>query len=62
MEEAHREKEELVQTMSLLQNEKVQLEEEKGRLHKECEQEKEKFAQLSRETQVRTTPDRWSKT
>ncbi|XP_031667953.1 tax1-binding protein 1 homolog B isoform X5 [Oncorhynchus kisutch] len=51
MEEAHREKEELVQTMSLLQNEKVQLEEEKGRLHKECEQEKEKFAQLSRETQ-----------
>uniref|UniRef100_A0A4W5M680 Tax1 (human T-cell leukemia virus type I) binding protein 1b n=1 Tax=Hucho hucho TaxID=62062 RepID=A0A4W5M680_9TELE len=51
MEEAHREKEELVRTMSLLQNEKEQLEEEKGRLHKECEQEKEKFAQLSRETQ-----------
>ncbi|XP_029602556.1 tax1-binding protein 1 homolog B [Salmo trutta] len=51
MEEAHREKEELVQTMSLLQNEKEQLEEEKGRLHKECEQEKEKFAQLRRETQ-----------
>nr|XP_046190777.1 tax1-binding protein 1 homolog B isoform X2 [Oncorhynchus gorbuscha] len=51
MEEAHREKEELVQTMSLLQNEKVQLEEEKGRLHKECEQEKEKFAQLRQETQ-----------
>ncbi|XP_071000734.1 tax1-binding protein 1 homolog B-like isoform X7 [Oncorhynchus clarkii lewisi] len=51
MEEAHREKEELVQTMSLLQNEKAQLEEEKGRLHKECEQEKEKFAQLRRETQ-----------
>ncbi|XP_071252096.1 tax1-binding protein 1 homolog B isoform X3 [Salvelinus alpinus] len=51
MEEAHREKEELVRTMSLLQNEKEQLEEEKGRLHKECEQEKEKFAQLRRETQ-----------
>ncbi|XP_034144596.1 tax1-binding protein 1 homolog B isoform X2 [Esox lucius] len=51
MEEAHKEKEELVRTMSLLQNEKDLLEEEKESLHKECEQEKKKCAQLQRENQ-----------
>ncbi|XP_034144599.1 tax1-binding protein 1 homolog B isoform X5 [Esox lucius] len=52
MEEAHKEKEELVRTMSLLQNEKDLLEEEKESLHKECEQEKKKCAQLQRENQI----------
>ncbi|KAJ8004788.1 hypothetical protein DPEC_G00139950 [Dallia pectoralis] len=51
MEEAQKVKEELIRTMSLLQNEKDLLEEEKESLHKEYEQEKEKCAQLQRENQ-----------
>lgn len=52
MEEAQREKEELVKNMALLQQEKEQLEAEKESLQKECEQEKEACAQLRRENQV----------
>ena len=52
MEEAQREKEELLKNMSLLQQEKEQLEAEKESLQKECEQEKETCAQLRRESQV----------
>ncbi|XP_029927620.1 tax1-binding protein 1 homolog B isoform X2 [Myripristis murdjan] len=51
MEEAQREKEELVKNMALLQQEKEQLEGEKENLLKECEQEKETCAQLRRENQ-----------
>ncbi|XP_029306771.1 LOW QUALITY PROTEIN: tax1-binding protein 1 homolog B [Cottoperca gobio] len=51
MEEAQREKEELVKSMALLQQEKEQLEAEKTILQKECEQEKESYAQLRRESQ-----------
>ncbi|KAK9513672.1 hypothetical protein VZT92_027187 [Zoarces viviparus] len=51
MEEAQREKEELVKSMALLQHEKEQLEAEKESLQKECEQEKETCAQLRRESQ-----------
>lgn len=51
MEEAMREKEELVKNMGLLQHEKEQLEAEHQSLQKECEQEKETCAQLRRESQ-----------
>ncbi|XP_041843757.1 tax1-binding protein 1 homolog B isoform X3 [Melanotaenia boesemani] len=51
VEEAQREKEELLRNMSLLQQEKEQLEAEKENLQKEYEQEKETCAQLRRETQ-----------
>ncbi|XP_054477825.1 tax1-binding protein 1 homolog B isoform X3 [Anoplopoma fimbria] len=51
MEEAQRQKEELVKNMALLQHEKEQLEAEKESLQKECEQEKETCAQLRRENQ-----------
>lgn len=51
MEEAQREKEELVKNMALLQQEKEQLEAEKESLQKECEKEKETCAQLRRESQ-----------
>ncbi|XP_073341048.1 tax1-binding protein 1 homolog B isoform X1 [Pagrus major] len=51
VEEAQREKEELVKNMALLQQEKEQLEAEKESLQKECEQEKETCAQLRRENQ-----------
>lgn len=52
MEEAKREKEELVKNMGLLQQEKEQLEAEKESLQKDCEQEKETCAQLRRASQV----------
>lgn len=55
MEEAQREKDELVKNMALLQQEKEQLEAEKESLQKECEQEKETCAQLRRENQVSCT-------
>ena len=55
MEEAQREKEELVKNMAVVQQEKEQLEVERERLQNECEQEKETCAQLRRENQVRTT-------
>ncbi|XP_056236566.1 tax1-binding protein 1 homolog B isoform X1 [Seriola aureovittata] len=51
MEEAQREKDELVKNMALLQQEKEQLEAEKESLQKEYEQEKETCAQLRRENQ-----------
>ncbi|XP_030250002.1 tax1-binding protein 1 homolog B isoform X3 [Sparus aurata] len=51
VEEAQREKDELVKNMALLQQEKEQLEAEKESLQKECEQEKETCAQLRRENQ-----------
>ncbi|XP_042345584.1 tax1-binding protein 1 homolog B isoform X2 [Plectropomus leopardus] len=51
MEEAQREKEELVKNIALLQQEKEQVEAEKESLQKECEQEKETCAQLRRESQ-----------
>ncbi|KAI3360961.1 hypothetical protein L3Q82_013160 [Scortum barcoo] len=51
VEEAQREKEELVKNMTLLQQEKEQLESEKENLQKECEQQKETCAQLRRENQ-----------
>lgn len=52
VEEAEREKEELVKNMALLQQEKEQLEAEKESLQKQYEQEKETCAQLRRENQV----------
>lgn len=52
VEEAQREKDELVKNMGLLQQEKEQLEAEKESLQKECEQEKETCTQLRRENQV----------
>ncbi|KAM3872703.1 tax1-binding protein 1 homolog B [Diretmus argenteus] len=51
VEEAQREKEELIKNMTLLQQEKEQLEAEKKSLQKECEHEKETCAQLRRENQ-----------
>ncbi|XP_070768062.1 tax1-binding protein 1 homolog B isoform X3 [Enoplosus armatus] len=51
VEEAQREKDELVKNMALLQQEKEQLETEKESLQKECEEEKETCAQLRRENQ-----------
>ncbi|KAM9852358.1 tax1-binding protein 1 homolog B isoform 2-T2 [Aulostomus maculatus] len=51
VEEAQREKDELVKNVALLQQEKLQLEEEKQSLQKECEQEREAFAQLKRQNQ-----------
>ncbi|XP_049902178.1 tax1-binding protein 1 homolog B isoform X1 [Epinephelus moara] len=51
MEEAQREKEELVKNMTLLKQQKEQMEAEKESLQKECEQEKETCAQLRRESQ-----------
>ncbi|KAG7242118.1 hypothetical protein INR49_024164 [Caranx melampygus] len=51
VEEAEREKEELVKNMALLQQEKEQLEAEKESLQKQYEQEKEMCAQLRRENQ-----------
>ncbi|XP_070691080.1 tax1-binding protein 1 homolog B isoform X2 [Pempheris klunzingeri] len=51
MEEAQREKEELVRNMARLQQEKEQLEAGKESLQKECEQEKQTCAQLRRENQ-----------
>ncbi|KAM9353619.1 tax1-binding protein 1 homolog B [Symphorus nematophorus] len=51
VEEAQREKDELVKNMTRLQQEKEQLEAEKESLQKECEQEKETCAQLRRENQ-----------
>ncbi|GLD63578.1 tax1-binding protein 1 homolog B-like protein [Lates japonicus] len=51
VEEAQREKDELVKNMALLQQEKEQLEAEKESLQKEYEQEKETCAQLRRENQ-----------
>ncbi|XP_034729634.1 tax1-binding protein 1 homolog B isoform X2 [Etheostoma cragini] len=51
MEEAKREKEELVKNLGLLQQEQEQLEAEKESLQKECEKEKETCAQLRRESQ-----------
>lgn len=52
VEEAQREKDELVKNMAFLQQEKEQLEVEKENLQKECEQLKETCAQLRRENQV----------
>lgn len=52
VEEAQREKEELVKNMAILQQEKEQLEAEKESLQKEFEQEKESCAQLRKENQV----------
>ena len=52
MEEAQREKDELLKNMALLQQEKEQLEAETENLQKEYEQEKESCAQLRRENQV----------
>lgn len=52
VEEAEREKEELVKNMAVLQQEKEQLEAEKETLQKQYEQEKETCAQLRRENQV----------
>lgn len=52
VEEAQREKEELVKNMAVLQQEKEQLEAEKESLQKEFEQEKESCAQLRKENQV----------
>lgn len=51
VEEAQREKDELVKSVALLQQEKEQLEAEKENLRKECEQQKETCAQLRRENQ-----------
>nr|XP_043889648.1 tax1-binding protein 1 homolog B isoform X3 [Solea senegalensis] len=51
VEEAQREKDELVRNIALLQQEKEQLEAEKESLQKECEQEKETCGQLRRENQ-----------
>ncbi|KAM3614686.1 uncharacterized protein V6R79_018001 [Siganus canaliculatus] len=51
VEEAQREKDELVKNMNLLQQEKEQLEAEKEDLQKQCEQEKETCIQLRRENQ-----------
>lgn len=51
VEEAQREKDELVKNMALLQQEKEQLEAEKESLQKEYEQEKETCTQLRRENQ-----------
>ncbi|KAM6910797.1 tax1-binding protein 1 homolog B [Xenentodon cancila] len=51
VEEAQREKDELLKNMALLQEEKEQLDTEKERLQKECEQEKETCVQLRRENQ-----------
>uniref|UniRef100_A0A3Q1FC56 Tax1 (human T-cell leukemia virus type I) binding protein 1b n=1 Tax=Acanthochromis polyacanthus TaxID=80966 RepID=A0A3Q1FC56_9TELE len=51
VEEAQREKDELLKNISVLQQEKEQLEAEKENLQKECEQEKEICAQLRRENQ-----------
>jgi len=52
MEEAQRDREELVKHTTLLQHEKEQLDAEKESLQKECEQEKETCAELRRESQV----------
>lgn len=57
VEEAQREKDELVKNMAVLQHEKEQLEVEKESLQKECEQLKETCVQLRRENQVS-----WEKT
>lgn len=54
VEEAQKERDELLRNMALLQQEKDQLEVEKESLQKECEQEKEICAQLRRESQVST--------
>ncbi|TNN78424.1 Tax1-binding protein 1 B [Liparis tanakae] len=51
MEEAQRQKEELVKHTTLLQHERDQLDAEKESLQKECEQEKETCAELRRESQ-----------
>ncbi|XP_056300455.1 tax1-binding protein 1 homolog B isoform X2 [Pseudoliparis swirei] len=51
MEEAQRDREELVKHTTLLQHEKEQLDAEKESLQKECEQEKETCAELRRESQ-----------
>lgn len=52
MEEVQREKDELVKNLTLLQNQKEQLEAEKEAMLKESEQEKESYALLKRENQV----------
>lgn len=52
VEEAQREKDELVRKIALLQQEKEELESEKESLQKECEQQKEMCVQLRRENQV----------
>lgn len=52
VEEAQREKDELVKNMALLQQEKEQLEAEKECLQKEYEKEKETCAHLRKENQV----------
>ena len=52
VEEAQREKEELVKNIALLQHEKEQLEAEKESLLKEFEQERDTCVQLRRENQV----------
>ncbi|XP_034030895.1 tax1-binding protein 1 homolog B isoform X2 [Thalassophryne amazonica] len=51
VEEAQREKEELVKNVNVLQQEKEQLEAEKKNLQKECEQKEETCMQLRRENQ-----------
>ncbi|KAK2844462.1 hypothetical protein Q5P01_011121 [Channa striata] len=51
VEEAQREKDELVKNLALVQQEKEQLEAEKESLQKECEQLKETCTQLKRENQ-----------
>uniref|UniRef100_A0A1A8LAH2 Tax1 (Human T-cell leukemia virus type I) binding protein 1b n=1 Tax=Nothobranchius pienaari TaxID=704102 RepID=A0A1A8LAH2_9TELE len=51
VEEAQKEKDELLRNLALLQQEKEQLEEEKESLQKGCEREKEICAQLKRENQ-----------
>lgn len=52
VEEAQREKEELVKNMAAVQQAKEQLEAEKEELQKEFEEEKETCAQLRKENQV----------
>lgn len=54
VEEAQKERDELLRNVALLQQEKEQLEAEKESLQTECEQEKEICAQLRKENQVRT--------
>ncbi|KAM9310103.1 tax1-binding protein 1 homolog B [Pholidichthys leucotaenia] len=51
VEEAQREKDELLKKMAVLQQEKEQLEAEKESLQKECEKEKENCSELRRENQ-----------
>ncbi|KAJ8290681.1 hypothetical protein GJAV_G00016260 [Gymnothorax javanicus] len=51
VEEARKEKEELVRAVALLQKEKEEIQEEREKVEKKCEEEKEVCAQLRRENQ-----------